>query len=364
MIRLLLSATLLGTIGTPAGADDLPLVSSADAQPLAVHVDRLREALEHVGSPLSAGTSAALDRALELDDDRALVRLVQRALDPQCLLAVSINPESRVKVVAGPAEPVLVESGWRSFLVKVHNEAGVTAPLVASSPSASPVPGSPPDDVRHRWLDLDMFDGRPLEPRLSGVDLEYRILQLYSRDAGKRAAVIAFNVGQGTQDIGFRNDVDGVRSIAYRRRRSRSRVKRRERAADDRLVRRSATGARSRVPPSVPSASRRTSRSTRSDLPLRGRASSKLPPGSFEDRPASRGPEYVLTRQRELDRRATSQPRSDVRPRSAGSTQSKRRAGGRAITTSTQPAALHYTDPSRRACTPKDMIRDIAAARI
>ena len=42
---------------------------------------------------------------------------------------------------------------------------------------------------------------------LSGLELEYRIVQLYSRDAGKRAATIALDVGQGTQDIGFRNDV-------------------------------------------------------------------------------------------------------------------------------------------------------------
>jgi len=53
-----------------------------------------------------------------------------------------------------------------------------------------------------------MFDNPPLKPGLSGLELEYRIIQLYSRDRGKREAKISFNVGQGTQDIGFRNDVD------------------------------------------------------------------------------------------------------------------------------------------------------------
>jgi hypothetical protein len=47
-----------------------------------------------------------------------------------------------------------------------------------------------------------------MKPQLSGLNLEYRILQLYSRDTGKREARIAFNVGQGSQDIGFRNDAD------------------------------------------------------------------------------------------------------------------------------------------------------------
>jgi len=57
-------------------------------------------------------------------------------------------------------------------------------------------------------LDLQAYDKQPLEKELSGLKLEYRILQLYSRDAGKREAKLSFNVGQGTQDIGFRNDVD------------------------------------------------------------------------------------------------------------------------------------------------------------
>ena len=33
---------------------------------------------------------------------------------------------------------------------------------------------------------------------LSGLAVEYRILEIYSRDAGQRAAKISFNVGQGT----------------------------------------------------------------------------------------------------------------------------------------------------------------------
>jgi hypothetical protein len=47
-----------------------------------------------------------------------------------------------------------------------------------------------------------------MRAQLSGLELEYRIIQLYSRDAGRREARISFNVGQGTQDIGFRNDTD------------------------------------------------------------------------------------------------------------------------------------------------------------
>ena len=40
------------------------------------------------------------------------------------------------------------------------------------------------------------------------MELEYRVLQLYSKDAGKREAKLIFDVGQGSQDLGFRNEVD------------------------------------------------------------------------------------------------------------------------------------------------------------
>jgi len=41
-----------------------------------------------------------------------------------------------------------------------------------------------------------------LLPNLSGLRLEYGVLQVYSKDAGQREAEIGFNIGQGTQDIG------------------------------------------------------------------------------------------------------------------------------------------------------------------
>jgi hypothetical protein len=50
-------------------------------------------------------------------------------LDSHVLAVVAINPESRVSVTAGLARRELVEAGTRLFLVKVLNDAGVTAPL-------------------------------------------------------------------------------------------------------------------------------------------------------------------------------------------------------------------------------------------
>ncbi len=185
---------------------ELPGIENVEVQPLLVQANRLMEALDYLGAPLSDQSRKLLDQARQAEDGSAR-QLVQQAFDPLCLAGITINPESRVKVVPGPAPRELNQNGWRVFLVKVDNQAGVTAPLQAESPQALPIAGSPPADVRDRWLEMNMFQSRPLAESLSGIQLEYRPLLLYSRDPGKRTAVLAFNVGQGTQDIGFRNDV-------------------------------------------------------------------------------------------------------------------------------------------------------------
>ena len=112
-----------------AGAQSLPVVADVDPQPLAAQVARVVQALELAGSPLEPERRRALEAALAEADPRRSVADVQAALDPLCLVGVGVNPESRVSVRPGPAPRSLVQHGWRVFLVKVHNEAGVTARL-------------------------------------------------------------------------------------------------------------------------------------------------------------------------------------------------------------------------------------------
>jgi hypothetical protein len=199
---------------------------TVELQPLVAQVKRLVEALDYLGEPFSAADKQALERAADETDEARALTAIQRVLDQRTLVHIEISPESRVQVTRGAAEAVLVEKGWRSFLVRVRNAAGITAQLKAESPNARPVyargisdiPGGfsleprptqriTPREIANRWLELSMFDKQPLAPTLSGLALEYRIIQLYSRDRGRREAQLSFNVGQGTQDIGFRNDV-------------------------------------------------------------------------------------------------------------------------------------------------------------
>jgi hypothetical protein len=181
----------------------------------------LENALSYLGQPLGPADHERINRAIAGADEAAGAAEIEAVLDQHALLVVEVNPESRVKVTAGPARPELVEGGTRLFLVKVVNEAGVTAPLTVQSPNSGPT--STPsrsseltaepavtltlEDVRERWADIALYQKPPMREKLTGLGLEYQILQVASRDRGKRSAQIGFSVGQGTQDIGFRNDV-------------------------------------------------------------------------------------------------------------------------------------------------------------
>ena len=58
-----------------------------------------------------------------------------------------------------------------------------------------------------RFLETEMFQAPPMTRKLSGLEAEYAIVLIYSSEAGKREATIGFDVGAGTQDIGFRGEV-------------------------------------------------------------------------------------------------------------------------------------------------------------
>jgi hypothetical protein len=52
-----------------------------------------------------------------------------------------------------------------------------------------------------------MFTAQPMTSNLSGPRVEYALALFYSSDSGKREATIGFDVGQGTQDLGFRGEL-------------------------------------------------------------------------------------------------------------------------------------------------------------
>lgn len=116
------------------------------------------------------------------------------------LIEVTISPEGRVKASSVASRPELVQRGWTEFEIVIENTAGLTTPLGIE---CAQLRRSDDEAARDRWLKLEVVPSGPL----SGAAEEKRVLRLWSRDAGRRAAVFNLNAGQGSQDLGFRSDV-------------------------------------------------------------------------------------------------------------------------------------------------------------
>lgn len=171
----------------------LPVVASVPAQPLLAQLERLKQALEQAGEPLPAEVIARLQEMKPEQGDAKVAKAVQDALDNRCVAVVVLEKKGGVQIVTVPRTIELYEQGWQSCLVKVINPAGRTSELKFSSPNAKPVPKSEPEQVAERWLDIAPLESPPLLSKLSGLDLEYRVLQLYCRDRGKRAGTLVVN---------------------------------------------------------------------------------------------------------------------------------------------------------------------------
>ncbi len=193
--------------GPAPGADKLD-IHEVEGQPLGENAKRLLDALDFLGAPLSKDSADAIKTAAKERDSAKL----QKLLDPHVLVQVAINPESRVKAFRGPTAAQLQQNGFVPVLIKVVNEAGVKSKLNVTSPQSGPVFGGggagnkgKPD--KDHFLDTESYTKPPMTGSLGGLKVEYVLVLLYSSEAGKREVTLSFDVGQGTQDIGFRGEV-------------------------------------------------------------------------------------------------------------------------------------------------------------
>lgn len=197
-------------------------------QALGANVGRVIQAFEFLGHPLPPETSAALSAAARARDAAE----IQQQLERYVLLTVEINPELRVKVTRGRIGAALTQNGFTPVLIKIMNDGHGTHRLRISSPQAGPVYAGPALSTLHRqqqpelkvnenvnahpnrFLAVDMFVGPPMTEFLSGLEIEYAIALISSTEAGPREALLAFDVGEGTQDIGFRGEAPVLLHVA------------------------------------------------------------------------------------------------------------------------------------------------------
>lgn len=181
-------------------------VVEVEGQPLGAAAVRLVDALDFLGNPLPKATAAAVREAAKARD----AEKVQKLLDPYVLVQVTLNPEARVKAARGPAAARLQQHGWTPVLLKVVNDSTVKGKLNLTSPQAGAIfAGGAAGNVqadKDRFLDVEIYRKPPMTENLSGLKVEYAVAVIYSREAGRREATLAFDVGQGTQDLGFRGE--------------------------------------------------------------------------------------------------------------------------------------------------------------
>lgn len=207
--RLLLTRRAVVLSGLSSGAlmicPSLLSAASIDAiepQPYFAQIKRLLAALHKLGEPTSPSDEAKLMR-LAVNPSAAAVMAAEEILSKYTLLRVRLDKDGIGVAVPGLAPRVLVEQGWRSFLVRVENPFSLQSGTIftsdaefakgdlrgdrttASKPSLEDFAG-----YGDKWLGYAFADSPPLSGALSGLGVEYRILQLFSRYRGSRKAYL------------------------------------------------------------------------------------------------------------------------------------------------------------------------------
>lgn len=196
---------IIGCVDSASGQSALPTIDDVDARALRVQCQKALDALSKMKAAMPRETEREL-RALLKDEKKPsdeLAAKIQNLLNDQCLVGVSINPESRVKAARGPRPAELIVGKESVVLVRVLNEAGVTHALSLEGPQII----GPKENAKDRWLHATVYPEHPSSQKLSGQKVEYVLLRLKAEKAGKREATLIFDVGQGTQDLGFRAEV-------------------------------------------------------------------------------------------------------------------------------------------------------------
>jgi hypothetical protein len=187
---------------------------AVDPQPYFASLLRVVQALQTLGAPLAASDAEQIAR-LSATPSPENLHDVELLLARYTLMRVRLSPDSAALTRPGESACELVEQGWRSFLIRVENPGGLTLPLtsisnvamdegdliqqfsVSREPSLAAGNFSGSADYGHRWMGCKFFAGPPSMDQLSGIPLEYRIVEIFSRDRGHKSAYLQAYLGYG-----------------------------------------------------------------------------------------------------------------------------------------------------------------------
>ena len=124
------------------------------------------------------------------------------------VLQIQVNPEARVKMQLGDPPHRMVPDRTYRRLVRVDNEAGLRAPLRLQAWDRSLPGDAPMADFHVNWV-----ENGESTAFLTGARTEWKLLE-FRCDSPKPIEVhLSADAGQGTQDLGFRAEVDWLIEI-------------------------------------------------------------------------------------------------------------------------------------------------------
>ncbi|MER7251162.1 CehA/McbA family metallohydrolase [Kribbella sp. NPDC000426] len=168
-------------------------------QPLHASATRAVEKLRDIGEPLPDDLASQLAK---LADDSRSPAAVEDLLRPYVLVDVSIDEQGLPISTPAAAQPRLVQHGWRSFLVRIENPHRLVGDLAAQSNHvlgttdyhshaariAMPDTLTIVPRIKNSWLEVKLAG--PTD--VSGIDVEYKVISLYSRDGGSQNGKLGF----------------------------------------------------------------------------------------------------------------------------------------------------------------------------
>ncbi len=200
----LIGAMAFTAVGSPVAVRAATTDASSAPQPFFASVERAVTALAMIGEPITAADRERL-AFLMRRQDAADVAVAEQVLGRYVIANVTVQPDGYALTTMGSAPRLLVEQGWRAFLVRVVNPTGAASTLKVTGATrsvVSPATGAsravlddtlnPAPSVQDRWYRNELHQAPPIGSFLSGNAVEYQVLKIYSRDRGRREMQLDF----------------------------------------------------------------------------------------------------------------------------------------------------------------------------
>lgn len=178
---------------------------TVEPQPYFAHIQRLLDAMRLQGEPVIPADEKTLLQ-MAAAPSREAVAAAEAILAKYTLFRVSLDRNGIGRTTQGSAPATLVEQGWRSFLIRVENPFALQQEIMFSGDNAFAESGpqnhgstSQIAGLTHYgsyggpWLGYQFATKPPMSATLSGLGIEYRIVQFYSRDRGVKKAYMMFH---------------------------------------------------------------------------------------------------------------------------------------------------------------------------